>query len=131
MNQFPYTDKNGQHFFLEITEEKTQLRQLDLALVDEKPAAWGIARIQTRTRELQCQSPMPRVSVGTAKLNHGFRSLRKKLGPACGDICPHRGYDLRTIEPDATGHRQCPLHQLRVKAPRGAPKTAGPGPPDR
>ena len=50
-------------------------------------------------------------------MNVGFHELQKAYAGACGDVCPHRGYDLRTIPIDGDGYRRCPLHQLKVKAP--------------
>ena len=80
---------------------------------------WGLARIQRRTRVLTCVRNLPKAKIGLDRTTQGCRLLRKQYEDACGDICPHRGYDLRNVPIDADGYRQCPLHQLRVRV-RGA-----------
>ena len=117
LSHFPYMGPKGRKLCFTVTDGGTQVKDLDLQPVEEHPREWGVSRIRTRTQSLACQAEMPRALVGMATLNHSFWSLRNGYRGACGDICPHRGYDLRSIPVDALGYRQCPLHQLRVKAP--------------
>ena len=87
-----------------------------------KTRSWGIQRIRTRKRRVQCKDTLPPAELDDIEDAHVFRSLREAFPNAVGDRCPHRGYDLRSIQPDADGYRQCPLHQLRVRCPQQAGK---------
>ena len=80
------------------------------------PAAWGLERIRTRKRLLECRRRLP-PAANDERSGRGFVELRNAFGNVCGDICPHRGYDLRSV-PVVDGYRTCPLHQLRVRAGR-------------
>ena len=79
-------------------------------------AAQGRALIQTRTRSTRCRRPLPPAPLRDEPAT-GFRELREAYKNAEGDICPHKGYNLRSVPIDADGYRQCPLHQLRVRVP--------------
>ena len=83
--------------------------------------AWGLERIRHRRRRLECLRPMPPIEISGDSMNVGFHELHAEYPDACGDICPHRGYDLRNIAVDPDGYRRCPIHQLRVRAP-GTPQ---------
>ena len=87
-------------------------------------AAEGRALIQTRTRAMRCRRPLPPAPLRDEP-STGFRELRDAYDDAEGDICPHKGYDLRSVPIDADGYRQCPLHQLRVRAPKPLRKDPG------
>ena len=78
---------------------------------------WGLRRIRTRQRRAVCTAPLPAASLKRLDERGGFAQLHEAYPQAQGDVCPHRGYDLRSVEPDADGYRQCPLHQLRVRCP--------------
>ena len=90
--------------------------------------AWGRERIRTRRVERVCLRPLPEIRIdkpGAATPTKRpapestldpFHQLRAFFTDAAGDTCPHRGYDLRTVPIEADGYRQCPLHQLRVRA---------------
>ena len=80
---------------------------------------WGIKQIETRSSRLLCRRDLPDASVRRA-VSRSFLKLRKAYGERSGDRCPHQGYDLRSVPIDPDGCRQCPLHQLRVRAPQGA-----------
>ena len=99
--------------------------------------AWGRERIRTRRVERVCLRPLPEISIdkpGTEMPGQmspaetilgSFHNLRSFFPDAAGDTCPHRGYDLRTVPIEADGYRQCPLHQLRVRALQvGTPECA-------
>ena len=120
LTHFPLTDADGRSLCFTVTDGSTLVKDLDLRVVSERPTAWGLERVLTRRKNLVCRAEMPRVGAAEPPLNHAFRNLRKKFRNACGDIWPHKGYDLRSIAVDAAGYRQCPLHQLRVKAPAAA-----------
>ena len=79
--------------------------------------AEGRVLIQSRTRSMRCRRPLPPAPLRDEPAT-GFRELREAYKNAEGDICPHKGYDLRSVPIHADGYRQCPLHQLRVRAPR-------------
>ena len=90
--------------------------------------AWGRDRIRTRQMERVCLRPLPEIRIdkpGAAtpakrpapeSILDPFHQLQAFFPDAAGDTCPHRGYDLRTVPIEADGYRQCPLHQLRVRA---------------
>ena len=85
---------------------------------------WGRERIRTRRVERVYLRPLPEIPIGTSEnkpahtsILEPFQRLRDRFPNAEGDTCPHRGYDLRTVPIGADGYRQCPLHQLRVRAP--------------
>ena len=82
-------------------------------------AAWGPAEtLGTQQLRLIRHSPPdiwshPRMAnfklLGFARLKKAYRNARL----VNGTICPHRGADLRGINPDADGCVRCPLHALR------------------
>ena len=90
--------------------------------------AWGRDRIRTRKMERVCLRPLPEIRIdkpGAAtpakrpapeSILDPFHQLRALFPDAAGNTCPHQGYDLRTVPIEADGYRQCPLHQLRVRA---------------
>ena len=80
---------------------------------------WGLDRIRTRTERRTCVGGLPAAPVDDEWRHEGFHTLRQHYADASGDFCPHRGYDLRNVPVDRSGYRQCPLHQLRVKANAG------------
>ena len=132
---FPYTDNAKGALAFKITDKMTKVTDRWLYFIRREPTAWGLARIQSRTRRRVCRATLEIPVIDRAPENDAFREMRRHYGRRCSDICPHRGYDLRNIPIDASGHRQCPLHQLRVRAPRarrqalqaaGRPDTAPP-----
>ena len=102
---------------------------------------WGLARIRTRQVLRACLRNLPEIAIeepavtgttirsgttGTSSQKpstgqendvSSFVNLRRRFPNAIGDTCPHRGHDLRSVPIEADGCRQCPLHQLRVRAP--------------
>ena len=132
---FPYTDNAKEVLAFKITDKMTKVTDRWLCFIRREPTAWGLARIQSRTRRRVCRATLETPVIDRAPENDAFREMRRHYGRKCSDICPHRGYDLRNIPIDASGYRQCPLHQLRVRAPRarrqalqaaGRPDTAPP-----
>ena len=91
--------------------------------VSRQSKAWGLQRIRHRRRRLGCLRPMPPIEISGDSMNIGFHELHAEYPDACGDICPHRGYNLRNIAIGPDGYRRCPIHQLRVRAPR-SPQSA-------
>ena len=118
-SHFPWTDENGRPFCYTINHVQTQVKDLDTRKpIWKESVKWGLDRIQHRTRKLRCQREMPPATVcNTTPAQMDFRELRGQYPDAYGDICPHRGFDLRNIPIEPDGCRQCPLHQLRVRAP--------------
>ena len=51
------------------------------------------------------------------KMQAHFAGTQCKRGN--GWICPHKGFDLATIEPDIGGTIRCPLHGIRISALSG------------
>ena len=86
--------------------------------VARQSKAWGLQRIRQRQRRIECLRPLPPIEVSGDEMNIGFHELHAGYPDTCGDICPHRGYDLRSVPVGPDGYRRCPLHQLRIKAPR-------------
>ena len=114
------------HFALEkepgclmINKEGSQvIDQNSGRVIREEDRKWGLERIQTRLTKQRCRRQLPPAQLD--KNSHtGFKLVRKKFANASGDICPHRGYDLRNVAVEKDGYRQCPLHQLRVLAAYG------------
>ena len=87
----------------------------------ERTRAWGLKRITTRRRRLECRRALPPVTLSDEKINIGFTELHAEYPDAYGNTCPHRGYDLTSVPIDADGCRRCPIHQLKVRAPRRRP----------
>ena len=77
----------------------------------------GRQLVQTRVRNTRCLHELPPAPLSDEP-SASFRLLREQYEAAEGDICPHKGYDLTSVPIDADGYRQCPLHQLMVRAPR-------------
>ena len=102
---------------LSINGDRTEVRADNPGgkLVGVENRRFGPARIQRRERAAECLRPWPPLPgpvEGTA-----FAALREAHPLAVGDVCPHRGYDLRAVPVDADGCRRCPLHQLPVRLP--------------
>ena len=73
--------------------------------------------IRTRTARRLCRRELPVATFEEGLRGHdGFVKLRASFKDAQGLRCPHRGYDLSSVPIDANGFRQCPLHQLLVRA---------------
>ena len=117
---FPYTDGTGRALAFSLTDRKTRVvgRDRHMRLVYTKSTDWGRARIQKRTRSLTCRRHLQTPTVTRNDNDDVFRELRRHYGRKCRDVCPHRGYDLTSVPVDDKGIRQCPLHQLRVPAPK-------------
>ena len=107
---------NGEQYFW-IEPDLTVVRERDYNDQWLHPPEWGQSRIRTRRRMRPCTGDFPEARISEEAVDRGFRRIRYNYRDACGDICPHRGYDLRSVPIDADGYRQCPLHQLRLKAP--------------
>ena len=102
---------------LVINPQRSQVIEGDSGLVTRyESREWGLKQIQTRWTERTCHRQLPQAQVDKNS-NRGFKALRKRFANATGDVCPHRGYDLRNVPVEGDGCRQCPLHQLRVRAP--------------
>ncbi len=114
MTNFPSDD--GKHY-IEIDEGNAYLLEKRYGtIVSTHPKQWGIDRIATRTRRLLCRRELPAACLSQSS-SENFAKLREAYGRPAGDRCPHRGYDLRSVPIGPDGRRQCPLHQLRVRAP--------------
>ena len=88
-------------------------------IVSAHARQWGIASIATRSSLLPCRRVLPPADVNQDAATT-FVKLREAYGEPSADRCPHRGYDLRSVPIDPDVCRQCPLHQLRVRAPHAA-----------
>ena len=95
-----------------IADRKTHVKNRRTGqIVDEKTVEWGLRRIPRVRRMIPCTARLPKAQFDSDTSN-AFLAIRAKFPNACGDICPHKGYDLRNIPSDKAGYRQCPLHQL-------------------
>ena len=115
---FPYTDEAGQMLAFSLTSRETRVADRKLRRVCLKSSDWGLSRIRKRTTSLICRRALEPPTVDRRYSDDGFHELRRHYGRKCRDVCPHRGYDLTNIPIDDKGFRQCPLHQLRVRAPK-------------
>ena len=114
---FPVPDTDDQFFV--VRSEHTAIYDRTYAEQQaERTKAWELEQIARRTRRLECLRPLPPVTISGDKMNAGFHDLHAEYPDARGDLCPHRGYDLTSIPIDADGCRRCPIHQLKVQAPR-------------
>lgn len=123
LTNFPSNDRNH---YISIDESNAYvLEKTYCTMVTSHPRQWGIDRMATRTSRVLCRAELPEAHI-EHKTTRTFLNLRKAYGEPSGDRCPHRGYDLRSVPIDADGCRQCPLHQLRVRAPQHADGTPVP-----
>ena len=100
-----------------ITTDGTTIKTLRNRKVRKpEPRQWGLDRIQRRRRIVRCERELPPAHLTMSSEDRGFRTLRQLYQSPCTNTCPHRGYDLRSVPIDANGFRQCPLHQLLVRA---------------
>ena len=115
---FPVPE-NGDRYFV-VKSHRTEIHARDEygKRIDHRTKGWGAARIRLRRRTLECRRELPPASITADDMNIGFHELHNAYRGACGDVCPHKGYDLRSIPVDRDGYRRCPMHQLRVKAPQ-------------
>ena len=109
-----FPGENQDEYFTITTDRTAIWRRSEASPVRAMAAAWGLKRIRTRRRHLECLRDLP-AAANEYRIGKGFLELRTALGDAVGDICPHRGYDLRNV-PIVEGYRRCPLHQLLVRA---------------
>ena len=121
MTNFPARE---QAHYIGIDDRNAYVREKAYGtIVTVHPRQWGVKRIATRSSQLLCRRKLPNADVNQY-IGKKFRKLREAYGEPSGDRCPHRGYDLRSVPIDPDGCRQCPLHQLRVRAPHVARKSA-------
>ncbi len=73
-----------------------------------------------------CRTNEHRYPWDCAAQNPRFVDLRRSYaGRACGRdaaerlICPHKGFAIGSLKPDASGHVVCPLHGLRINVREG------------
>ena len=100
-----------------IAKGRTAIVERTTGLVEQHVGeSWGRGMIRRRTREARCRRRLPPARID-AERDRGFHEIRQRWCGVEGDVCPHRGYDLRNVPVDRDGYRQCPLHQLRVRAP--------------
>ena len=64
----------------------------------------GLRRLQRRRRELTCRRTLPAARI-LLDTNASFLALRRAFAEPSGDVCPHRGYDLRSVPVDEEGYR--------------------------
>ena len=122
---FAWDGGRGRRSSLYINGNRTEVRADNPRgeVISVESRSFGPDRIRRRVRAAECLRPWPRRPgpvEGTA-----FAALRDAHPLAAGDVCPHRGYDLRAVPVDADGCRRCPLHQLPVRAPKADRPTAG------
>ena len=121
VTNFPTGD---QTYYISIDERNAYvLEKAYGTIVSEHPRQWGVERIATCASQLLCRRELPEADIDQSS-SKNFASLREAYGEPSGDRCPHRGYDLRSVPIASDGCRQCPLHQLRVRAPHGTMKGA-------
>ena len=115
ITEFPIEGEDGLFFRIDSDSTAVMQRNETRSIERLEGREWGLAQIRTRelTRRCRRQLPAARADRETAA---GFHELRRAYPDARGDRCPHRGYDLRSVPIEADGCRQCPLHQLRVRA---------------
>ena len=103
--------------FFTMRPDGTTVRRRDEKQSVERSESreWGLAQLRMRQVDKRCRRELPPAPTGS-ETAAGFHDLRRAYPEARGETCPHRGYDLRSVPIEADGCRQCPLHQLRVRA---------------
>ena len=117
------------HYLVMTARESRVVDRITHKVRERLDRAWGECRVQRRERLMTCRQALPPADLRD-EMAPGFEAIRQEFADAAGDTCPHKGYDLRNVPVDRDGFRQCPLHQLRVRAcalPENAPRQQAAG----